>query len=77
MTPDPRIASALDDVRRANIAVNRALLLDRSRSAIAADLSYARVELSVAAGKLAQIVEESEVERGAPFDEDLSRGGSS
>lgn len=77
MSLDPRLKSALDDVRRANLALDGIARLHARLNLAAADLSYARVELSVAAGKLAQIVDEASAqelppaERGCPFDEDL------
>ena len=61
MTLDPRVASALDGVRRANELAEdigrRAALC--SLDIISNDISTLRVELSVAAGKLAQVVDEN------------------
>lgn len=61
MILDPRIAGALEDIRLANRAIDRAQAhpAAKTSAAVAADLSFARVELSVAAGKLAQIVDEA------------------
>lgn len=61
MSLDPRIASALASVRRANTAADFVQHHDfvADETEIEKQMSTLRIELSVAAGKLAQIVDDA------------------